>query len=70
MSEKDNRRDGPDDATERELIEMEFQSKQIAFSFSLTIPFLQPNRFQSLLILGMEYLHLKLLVQLRASTLN
>lgn len=26
MSEKDNRRDGPDDATERELIEMEFQS--------------------------------------------
>ena len=26
MSEKDKRQDGPDDATERELIEMEFQS--------------------------------------------
>ena len=26
MSEKDQRPDGPDDATERELIEMEFQS--------------------------------------------
>jgi len=26
MSDKDKRHDGPDDATERELIEMEFQS--------------------------------------------
>jgi hypothetical protein len=26
MSENDKRQDGPDDATERELIEMEFQS--------------------------------------------
>ena len=26
MSDKDKRQDGPDDATERELIEMEFQS--------------------------------------------
>jgi len=26
MSEKDKRQDGPDDATERELIELEFQS--------------------------------------------
>ena len=38
MSEKDNRHDGPDDATERELIEMEFQSMVEQLSLDQSAP--------------------------------
>jgi hypothetical protein len=38
MSEKDKRQDGPDDATERELIEMEFQSMVENLSLDQSAP--------------------------------
>ena len=38
MSDKDNRQDGPDDATERELIEMEFQSMVENLSLDQSAP--------------------------------
>ena len=38
MSEKDKRQDGPDDATERELIEMEFQSMVEGLSLDESSP--------------------------------
>ena len=38
MSEKDKRQDGPDDATERELIEMEFQSMVENLSLDQSTP--------------------------------
>ena len=38
MSEKDKRPDGPDDATERELIDMEFQSMVEGLSLDESAP--------------------------------
>ena len=38
MSEKDTRPDGPDDATERELIDMEFQSMVEGLSLDESAP--------------------------------
>jgi hypothetical protein len=38
MSENDKRQDGPDDATERELIEMEFQSMVENLSLDVSAP--------------------------------
>ena len=38
MSEKDKRQDGPDDAAERELIEMEFQSMVENLSLDQSAP--------------------------------
>ena len=55
MSDKDKRHDGPDDATERELIEMEFQSMVEGLSLDESSPttyldeldnFQDQNRFQ------------------------
>ena len=55
MSDKDKRHDGPDDATERELIEMEFQSMVEGLSLDESSPttfldeldnFKDQNRFQ------------------------
>ena len=38
MSEKDKRQDGPDDATDRELIDMEFQSMVEGLSLDESAP--------------------------------
>ena len=38
MSEKDKRQDGPDDATDRELIDMEFQSMVEGLSLDQSAP--------------------------------